>query len=433
MNPHLMSLRKAHLAESAGGLLGVCSSHPAVIREAAALAAQKGCPLLVEATANQVNPDGGYTGMTPDIFAAAVREAAREAGLPAGAVLLGADHLGPAAWSTGPVEAAMERAAELVRQCVAAGFSKIHLDTARPCADERGVDGAVAARRAAALCEIAEKSAGSKKTGTFPCYVIGDEVPAPGGGLAEGSRPPITSPDAVAATIRRHENAFSAAGLQEAWQRVVAVVVQPGVEFGDRTAAVYRKPAALSRVHGDLPGPMTFEVHSADYQAPSALAQMVEDHFLLIKVGPCLTFAYREALFDLARIEEEMPDLTVRSRLRQVMEELMVHAPAHWRSHYRGSDDSLRFLRRYSLRDRIRYYWHLPAARRAVQQLMDNLRRPVPAALVHQFLPEIGVDVGKGVVPLDPERIVSRRIRSTLAPIHDAVHSPQKPRRAGNK
>ena len=159
MNPHLMSLRKAHLAKSNGGLLAVCSSHLAVIGEAAVLAARTGRPLLVEATANQVNPDGGYTGMTPDTFAAAVRKTARQAGLAAGAVLLGADHLGPAAWASEPAEAAMERAAELIRQCVAAGFSKIHLDTARPCADERGVDGAVAARRAAALCEIAEKAA----------------------------------------------------------------------------------------------------------------------------------------------------------------------------------------------------------------------------------------------------------------------------------
>ena len=50
---------------------------------------------------------------------------------------------------------------------------------------------------------------------------------------------------------------------------------------------------------------MTYEVHATDYQSPGALAQMVRDHFTILKVGPCLTNAYREAIFALSHIETE--------------------------------------------------------------------------------------------------------------------------------
>jgi D-tagatose-1,6-bisphosphate aldolase subunit GatZ/KbaZ len=341
--------------------------------------------------------------------------------------MLGADHLAPAFWSSLPAEKALERAAALARLCVAAGFEKIHLDTARPCADdpESGVSGEIAARRAAALCRASEEAAESRG-GRRPIYVIGDEVPQPGGGLLPGRRPTVTSPEAVAAAIRRHEEAFLNAGLGDAWQRVAAVVVQPGVDFGDSSAAAYSREGAesLSRTAATLPGNMCFEVHAADYQTPEALADMVLDHFRLIKIGPSLTFCYREALYALALIEEEMPGVSHPSNLRETLESLMQQDPSHWRSHYRGDAGALRFLRHYSLRDRIRYYWHLPAAREAVGRLMVNLHRPVPAALIRQVLPDLRPVLGNGPVPFDPERFVSHRVRTTLAQVFDAVSFP---------
>ncbi len=426
MHDDLTTLRAGHLAGETGGLLAVCSAHPAVIREAALLAAEKGAPLLVEATANQVNQEGGYSGMTPEAFAALVRENGRRAGLAGDRVMVGADHLGPGAWGAEPSEKAMDRAAELARRCVRAGFAKIHLDTGRPCADDpkSGVPAESCARRAAALCRVAEAAVGPG--GRPPVYVIGDEVPPPGGGLKEGFGPAASSPDTVRAALRNHQAAFFEAGLERAWARVAAIVVQPGVEFGDWSVAAYRKGAAqaLSRLHAELPEQMTFEVHSADYQTPTALGRMVQDHFLFLKIGPCLTFAYRQALYALADIEAEMPDIPVRSDLRQVMEDLMARAPEHWRTHYRGTEAVQRFLRHYSLRDRIRYYWPLPSARRAVKRLFENLRREVPAALVAQFLPDFGPAAAQSPVPLEPEQVASRRIREALGPLVDAVFRP---------
>ena len=84
------------------------------------------------------------------------------------------------------------------------------------------------------------------------------------------------------------------------------MVVQPGVEFGDDFVLPYRPEAAkeLSRFIEDQP--MIYEAHSTDYQTRAALTSLVHGHFAILKVGPGLTFAFREAVFALAMIENEM-------------------------------------------------------------------------------------------------------------------------------
>jgi D-tagatose-1,6-bisphosphate aldolase subunit GatZ/KbaZ len=431
------------------GVIAVCSSHPAVLRAAVEAAREEGRILLVEATGNQVNQDGGYTGMTPAVFAGAVRKMADAAGLPADRLFLGADHMGPIVWKHEPAQRAMKKAAELVRCCIQAGFGKIHLDTSAACADEAGsrlpVD--LAAARAAALCQATEAAAADRVGTAPPVYVIGEDVPPPGGGLEEddapsgsernpkqfqklppGGRLKVTDPEELAAAIDQFRKAFRAAGLEGAWERMAAVVVQPGVEFGDRTVAGYCREQAskLAASYDELPGQMTFEVHSANYQSPGAVAQMIEDHFSILKIGPCLTFAYREALFALAGIEEELPAVSCPSHLRRVMEALMTARPEPWKGHYRGPEDALRYLRSYSLRDRIRYYWMHPAARKAVARLMENLAGPLPDALLHQYLPDLWAAVGNGR-RMTPQEVVSRRIRNVLEGYTRAAGNDEKP------
>ena len=84
------------------------------------------------------------------------------------------------------------------------------------------------------------------------------------------------------------------------------MVVQPGVEYGDDHIFDYDRAAAaeLSRFITTQPG-LVYEAHSTDYQTPAALRALVEDHFAILKVGPALTFAYREAVFALELIERE--------------------------------------------------------------------------------------------------------------------------------
>ena len=60
---------------------------------------------------------------------------------------------------------------------------------------------------------------------------------------------------------------------------------------------------------------LIFEAHSTDYQTPAALAALVRDHFAILKVGPALTFALREALWALDCIEREWIDSDAGVRL----------------------------------------------------------------------------------------------------------------------
>ena len=51
--------------------------------------------VLIEATANQVNQYGGYSGMTPSGFRDYVHTIAARVGFPQKYIILGGDHLGP--------------------------------------------------------------------------------------------------------------------------------------------------------------------------------------------------------------------------------------------------------------------------------------------------------------------------------------------------
>ena len=132
----LNDLRSRHLLGRTGGQVAVCTAHPLVLAAAADGAKRDGALLLVEATANQVNLSGGYTGMTPADFADHMTRLAADRGLAPEQILLGADHLGPHLWRQLPAMEAMTHAEALARAFVAAGYGKLHLDTGRACADD---------------------------------------------------------------------------------------------------------------------------------------------------------------------------------------------------------------------------------------------------------------------------------------------------------
>ena len=302
------------------GTYAVCSAHPWVIDTAVQQALENRSLLHIESTASQVNQFGGYSGNTPHQFATRIRAVAQNAGLASEQVLLGGDHVGPFPWRHEASSHAMTKASQLVRECVLAGYSKIHLDASMPCADDpkSPLDDRVVAERAAILCNAAEEASRELPPGFSPLYVIGTEVPAPGGESASGGSPQVTTVENVEATLQAFHAAFVSRNLSAAWERVIGLVVQPGVEFGDHTVFDYdrNKTQALSAALPSHP-PLVFEAHSTDYQAPGALAQMVDDHFAILKVGPWLTFAFRQAVFALAAIESEM--LGGRKGLRLLM------------------------------------------------------------------------------------------------------------------
>lgn len=418
---YLRSVITRNRSGETAGSYAVCSAHSAVIDAAIQQALEDGNCLHVESTSSQVNQFGGYTGMTPQQFAASIRAAAASAGLPAGRVLLGADHLGPFAWRSEPSATAMEKARDLACLCVHAGYQKIHLDTSMPCADDGPtLDEKVVAERAAILCRAAEEACEAMPPASpRPLYVIGTEVPSPGGEVAEGECPAPTLVEDVHRTLDIFRSAFRAQGLLAAWDNVVGLVVQPAVDFGDTRVFDYSRQKVHSLSAG-LPAspPLVYEAHSTDYQSPAALAEMVEDHFAILKVGPWLTFAYREAIFALGNIEREMLDHKREVRLSQVREALeseMLRNPAYWRSYYRGDDDGLRLSRAFSFSDRCRYYWPQPSVQEEVKRLLDNLERfSCPLTLLSQYLPIEYEAIRQGALQNDAAAIIGHHIRRVL-------------------
>ena len=419
----LQDLIARHKQGTACGVTSICSAHPIVIEASLRHAQRHDLPfVLFEATCNQVNQDGGYTGMTPADFVAFVHGIATETGFDPARVVLGGDHLGPNPWTALAPDAAMAKAEVMVGAYVSAGFRKIHLDCSMACAgDPEPLPEAEIVRRAVRLCAAAE-AAWQQVGGEAPVYVIGTEVPVPGGATESIEGLAVTTPEAALATIEAHREAFAAAGLGAAWERVIASVVQPGVEFDHHQVVDYvpEKAAALSAAIAPVPG-MVFEAHSTDYQTRDTLAALVRDHFAILKVGPGLTFALREALWALDAIEREWIGPESLAGLRATATRRMREEPKYWKRYYHSEGHQLGIDLDYSLSDRIRYYWPDPAIEAARQGLFSNLRaNPAPISLISQYLPHALRALRKGRCTNDPHDLAMAHVGAVLNDYHYA-------------
>ena len=318
----------------------------------------------------------------------------------------------------------MAKAEVMVADYVRAGFGKIHLDCSMSCADDPvPLAEATIAGRAARLCSAAEAACDGPAT-TRLVYVIGTEVPVPGGAAEQLDGLAVTSPQAARATIDLHRDLFTRAGLGAAWDRVIALVVQPGVEF-DHDAVLDYQPAAAAGLR-DAIAPadhLVFEAHSTDYQLPSALAALVRDHFAILKVGPGATYALREALWALDAIEAELIQPSARAGLRAVVLARMHAQPRHWQRYYHATGAALDLQLQYSLSDRIRYYWPDPPVEAAQATLFANLRAvPIPPPLISQYLPLAHAALRRGQITNDPADLVIAQICATLDAYDGACH-----------
>jgi len=399
------------------GVYSICSPNRYVLEAGMLQALRDNVLLLIESSSNQVNQFGGYTGQNPASFATFVRQVAVQMNFPAERIVLGGDHLGPHVWRAESPEKAMAKARELVRDCVRAGYSKIHLDASMhlvgdPVEKNKSLADEIVSTRAAELCAVAEEAHREmQRDSPAPLYVIGTEVPIPGGEQLDTAAPETTRPQDLARTLRTAQDAFRAMNLEKAWERVVAVVVQPGVEFGDSSVFAYdHEKAAGLAAFGEKNWQGVFEAHSTDYQSAEGLREMVKDHFAILKVGPWFTFAFREAVFALAMVEEEWlggrKGIT-RSGVREALDHAMVADPSHWKSYYHGDGAALHFARKYSYSDRSRYYWPQPAVQQALQRLLENLAEyPAPLSLLSQYLPKQWEEIRAEKLLNDPVKLI---------------------------
>lgn len=426
MKHPISKLVEEHRQGAPVGLVSVCSAHPYVVEAAMDRAVVYDSYCLIESTSNQVNQYGGYTGRTPSDFMSYVESVAKKAGFSKDRLILGGDHLGPNPWKSEAAEVALSKGQRMVSDYVKAGYTKIHLDASMPLGGdlEKGLvplPPEIVAERTAMLCQAAEEayhtSHRCESGSTPPIYVIGTEVPVPGGTQKEESIH-ITTPEDFRQTVELTKMAFEKFDIEAACDRIVAVVVQPGVEFGNEGIYDYDREAArgLSQALGDLPG-LVFEGHSTDYQLRTKLKQLVEDGVAILKVGPALTFAMREALFALDAMESELlygkeEDST---RLRDVLDAVMMASPGHWQGYYHGTKNEIRLARKYSLSDRSRYYWMNTEVERAVKRLIENLdREGIPLNLLSQFMPDQYRRVREGLLACEPLELVKDRIGMIL-------------------
>ena len=383
----LLDRVREHKAGKRVGIWSLCSAHPVVIEAALREAKASGGQVLIEATSNQVNQFGGYTGMKPADFCAYVGAIAGKVGIAAERILLGGDHLGPNCWQDQAAAAAMELSRQLIIEYIGAGFRKIHLDCSMSCADDpRPLSDAQVSERTAGLCAIAERS-WREAGGEPPVYIIGTEVPVPGGAAEDLQTLAVTAPAAAAATLEAHRSAFTAEGLEDAWSRVVGMVVQPGVEF-DHHKVIDYMPASAQALKAwiEQQPHIVFEAHSTDYQTPAMLRALVQDHFAILKVGPAVTFALREVLWALDDMARDIRGKNALG-LKQIMLKVMHANPIHWRSYY-TDPARVEFDLQYSLSDRIRYYWTVPEVRSACDALLQSFgSAPLPLTLLSQYLP----------------------------------------------
>jgi D-tagatose-1,6-bisphosphate aldolase subunit GatZ/KbaZ len=421
----ILQLVSKHKSGKAVGLASVCSANLFVIKAAILNAKKYNQNLLIESTSNQVDQFGGYTGIIPQQFRKIVFDLANTLDFSIENIILGGDHLGPNRWQNENSNSAMQKAKDQIAAYMSAGYTKIHLDASMKCADDGDVkiplDPSIVAERSAILCKVSEETF-SKSNNDIepPVYIIGTDVPPPGGAKEDHNQITITSAKEVEQTIELTKKAFYKYNLQNAWNRVVAVVVQPGVEFGDSIVFDYErnKSRELADVIENYPN-IVYEAHSTDYQKKELLKQMVKDHFAFLKVGPWLTFAFREAVFALSLIEKEMlsgKKGIALSNLFEVIEARMIANPKYWEKYYDYSEDENKLRRKFSYSDRIRYYWTDEHVNESLQRLIHNLKEyKIPQTLLSQFLPEECIAVREGIISKNPEEIIMHKIYSVLA------------------
>ena len=411
------------------GIPSYCSANELVLEIALRRAKQNNTPVLIEATANQVNQFGGYTGMLPRDFYQMVLKMAQAIDLPENMIILAGDHLGPLTWQGLPESEAMANAYELVYQYARAGFTKIHLDTSMKVADdpEGLLSTETIARRGAQLYKAAmkgyEELKAEKPEAIRPVFIVGSEVPIPGGATEAEDTLAVTKPEAFLDTVNTYTRVWTEEGVGEGMKDVIAVVVQPGVEFGDEQVFDYNSEAAkdLCGMLKDFPD-FCFEGHSTDYQTPQCLYNMVTDGIAILKVGPALTYGLREALFSLSLMEKELVPTEERANFIETLEEVMLANPGNWAKHYHGDEKQLALCRKYSYSDRARYYIGQPEVVAAMDKLFANLRKyTIPMNMLHQYMPMSYNKVRTGELALDPRELAMDGVTMFLLDYEYAV------------
>jgi len=344
-------------------LLAVCPNSDAVTRAALHAAKEADAPLLLAATLNQVDREGGYTGWTP---AELVRFVAREAeriGVP-GLVLPCLDHAGP--WLKDEhtrahysYEETLEAVKRSIEACIDAGYALLHLD---PTVDRRRSDSTPpiewVVERTVEL--IAHAEAYRKQANRRPIsYEVGTEEVQ--GGLADV--------DTFASFLDRLDDALHTHGLADAWPCFVVGKVGTDLETTSFDPEVARRLTEVARPYGArLKGHYTDYVANPEEYPLSGMGGA--------NVGPEFTEVEYEALMDLVGLERK---LGRSSELDAAVRDAVVDS-GRWTKWLHPEEAGASFdalsadRQQWLIRTGSRYIWTEPSVQAARRQLYDNLR-----------------------------------------------------------
>lgn len=407
MENKLKNIVKQQKAGKPVGIYSACSGNPYVIKAVLRKGKQDGSCCLIEATANQCDQYGGYTGKTPKQFKEMVYQFANEIGFDTNKLFLGGDHLGPLTFANLPEKEAMEKASELIDAYVSSGFTKIHIDTSMKVKDDdpnTRLSDEIIATRAAKLAQVAKESYKKlleKDPGAvMPVFVVGSEVPIPGGATKATNTLEVTKVEDFESTIACFKKKFEEYNVSDIFDEVIGIVVQPGIEENDNGCVDYIRENAveLSKAINKYPN-LVFEAHSSDYQTKEHLRELVLDGFAILKVGPALTYALREGLFALSYIEDEIADKP--SNFRKLLLEKMEQNPKYWQKHYYGTEKEVNFKKKYSFSDRCRYYLTDKDVEECISVMFNNLKE-IPNSILSQFMPNQYNKVRRGELNKQP-------------------------------
>ena len=82
-------------------------------------------------------------------------------------------------------------------------------------------------------------------------------------------------------------------------------------------------------------------------------------------------------------------------------------------------------MRQYSLSDRSRYYWHVPAVAQAVETLLEDLKsKPIPLSLLAEYLPLHFRSIKPAeLTGMEPRELVLWAVEHALSPYRDALRN----------
>ena len=352
-------------------LFAACPNSTAVIKAAFRAAKRNNAPIYFAATLNQIDCDGGYTGMRPDEFVKLVRMEAAAVNFD-GIYIVAIDHGGPwlkdkqrtEKWST---EAAMDGVKRSFEAALLAGYDLIHVDPTVDINVPAGqtIDIRLVAARTVELirhCETFRRAKGLPEIS----YEVGTEEVH--GGLADEK-----TFDTFLAELK---TALKEAGLEDVWPCFVVGKVGTDLHTATFDPGVARVLTDKVRPYGSfIKGHYTDGVSNPEQYPLCGMGAA--------NVGPEFTMSEYDALAELELLESrelEKGTVAMASRMTGVLERL-VRESGRWRKWLHEEEAGLEFdqlgaeRRMWLVKTGCRYIWQRPEALAARYMLCDNLRR----------------------------------------------------------